>query len=472
MSADRILIVSSHGLGIRDIFLNETLSARLLQRFEIDLMSPFTSIRTDEWGIRKHYEIGQASGLGRFFKTLNHRAASTRLRMAFRRFHLETGWESLYEALRYYSDRPGIGINYERWARLDRGPLGALLSRATRLFPIRYPLSTEITKANYTAVVVTHPLDGECVIAAQIARRAGVPVICVVVGIDHLFTGGPVMMTPDLLLVWGAEQAEHWRDHHAVFRPQLANTRVVQVGGLSHDRMASETDRGLFADEYPLIDAEARVVTFAAFTERAYPNQPGTCDAILQTFSKLGVKGHLVVRVRPGNDEGIWREYALSRPDLVTIQIPRGVFFTKWNTESSINRATEEHEVKLFGATLRRSDVVVTAGFSTVYIDAFAAGTPAIATAITPDSAASESLLERTYRLYKLDVKSIVLVDIATSYEQLMEKVIRVLTSDEQSILNDEVKSVYELVAGSPDKLAGERAANAIFSFLNSTDLA
>jgi hypothetical protein len=466
LPTNRILVASSHGLGLREVLLNETFSEKLFERYEVDVLSPFNSTKIDEWGIKRHYTIGDTNRIQGFFRSLTHRALSTRTRLAFRKFYDYTGWPYVYEALRFYESHGVVGINRDKWAKIANTPFGSIIDRITRLFPIRYPQSSLIKKKNYDAVIVTHPLDGEGVIIAQIAKRAGVPVICIVTGIDHLFTGGPIMMEPDLLLVWGPEQNENWQEHHAKFFPKLKKTKIVQTGGLAHDRLISETDTKLFEIEYPEIDPDAKVVTFVAFSERAYPGQKATCDAILNTFNKQGVKGHLVVRVRPGREDQMWRGYAADRPGLVSVQIPTGIFFTKWTTQSKVYRANEQHEVSLFGATLRRSDLIVTAGFSTVFLDAFATGTPAIAVAIAPSPDTGPSHLEETYRLYAKNVKSIALVDLVTTFEHLEGKVSQALTQDGQRMLYEEVRPIYDLVAGSPDQRAGKRTADAIEDFL------
>ena len=467
MPTNSILVASSHGLGLREVLLNKTFSEKLFQRYEVDVISPFDSMKLDEWGIKRHYTIGDSNRIQHYFRSLTHRALSTRTRLAFRKFYDDTGWKYVYEALRYYESFGVVGINRDKWAKIANTSIGSIVDRIARLFPIRYPHASLISKKNYDAVIVTHPLDGEGVIIAQIAKRAGVPVICIATGIDHLFTGGPIMMEPDLLLTWGTEQDDNWREHHAKFFPKLRDTKVVQIGGLAHDRFISETGTKLFENEYPEVDSDAKVVTFVAFSERAYPGQMTTCDAILETFKKQGVKGHLVVRVRPGREDKMWREYAAERPGLVSVQIPTGIFFTKWTTQSKVDRANEQHEVSLFGATMRRSDLIVTAGFSTVFLDAFATGTPAIAVAIAPNPDSGPSHLEETYRLYAKNVESLAMIDLVTTFECLEQKVSQALVPEGQAELMREVNQIYDLVAGKPDNLAGERAASAICSFLD-----
>jgi hypothetical protein len=239
-------------------------------------------MKIDEWGIKRHYTIGDSNRIQRFFRSLTHRALSTRTRLAFRNFYDDTGWPYVYEALRFYESHGVVGINRDKWAKIANTPLGSIVDRIARVFPIRYPQASLIKKKKYDVVILTHPLDAEGVIIAQIAKRAGVPVICIVTGIDHLFTGGPIMMEPDLLLVWGPEQNDNWQKHHSIFLPKLKKTKIVQTGGLAHDRLISETDTKLFEIEYPEIDPDAKVVTFVAFLEWAYPGQKATCDAILK----------------------------------------------------------------------------------------------------------------------------------------------------------------------------------------------
>ena len=470
MTADRILVVAPHGIGLRDVLLNRALALFLFTRFEVDLISPFTSLRTDEWGIRKHFELGRAPGAQKVLKAINHRAVSTQTRLAFKRFHIETGWSASYRALRIYSSlAPETAIDHERWSRIDRGILGTLLRMATRPFPVLYPQAKLIKNGGYKAVFVTHPTDGECVVLASIARRARTPVICLASGADHLASGGPVMMTPDMLLAWGPEQAVEWDEHHATFRPELKSTELVVTGGLSHDQIVSDDSTQPFNDAYPLIGPSKTIVMFAAYTETSYPGQSETCDTILRSFAESNIDGHLVVRVRPGFDDDMWRRFAAANPDRVTIQTPSGAFFTKWDKTSWVERATEEADVRLYGATLRRSDLVVTAAFSTVFMDAFAAGTPSIAVGIPPLGGNPKGALQKAYRLYGEDLESVARLNFVTTTEQFQEKLKQGYSSEGKDVLLSESGRVYGLQGGVPDGKAGTRAAESIERFLADT---
>lgn len=118
-------------------------------------------------------------------------------------------------------------------------------------------------------------------------------------------------------------------------------------------------------------------------------------------------------------------------------------------------------------STLKRSSLIVTAAFSTVYLDAFAAGTPAIPVGVNPIGVGT-FILPEAYRLYKNDVKSFKNLDFVTDMNHLKQKIHAVLTSTaarEEHLA--EAGNVYRIQAGELDGKSGSRIVNAISEFLD-----
>jgi len=316
-------------------------------------------------------------------------------------------------------------------------------------------------------VFVTHPTEGECTIMATAARRRGIPVICLSMGSDNLSTGGPMMMDPDLLLLWGPEQVAELKDHHARFRPTLKSSQMREIGSLSHDHIFRERSSEAFKASYPKISDDATVVTFAGYTERGDPGQIITCRLILQFFEDHGINGHLVIRVRPYQNEiQIWSDFARDHPGKVTVQVPEGDLYTKWARESGpVIREVEEKDIALFASTLHRSKLLVMGAFSTVFLDAHAAGTPAIAVGIHSREQ-PDAYLEQIYKLHSQSIPSIAALDFVIDENELNKRLTEALLNPATDRFAEQSQWVYAAQAGNLDGGAGKRAATAIEELL------
>jgi hypothetical protein len=226
-------------------------------------------------------------------------------------------------------------------------------------------------------------VEGDNSAAGIAANRHGIPLVCIPMGVDNMHNA-PMQMDPDLFVLWGNEQKDALVRYHSSFRPSLKNSKHVVSGAIPHDQLI-KADRSYFDQAYPHIKPATTVVTFAAYTERGYPGQSITCELILSLFARLDIDGHLIVRMRAGLDKAVWDEFQLKYPDRVTIQDPRGALYSKWDSGRTIVRSVEEADYELFGATLKRSKLVVAASFSTVIFDAIAVGVPALASGLTKD---------------------------------------------------------------------------------------
>ncbi len=466
MKTYNLLIVAPYGIGVRDTLLNERLGNWLSENALCAIVSPYEFADRAEWPDSRSLGISRGRVADRLLRSINHRAFSVVQRTSFKRFHLEADWQPVYEALLMVARlTPSSYADYDRWDRLGRTIHGRAMRAISSHFPALYPGARGIRK--YDAVFVTHPTDPECAIMAQAARKQGVPVIAMSIGVDNLLTGGPMLFAPDLMFLWGSVQEHELREHHARFYPALSKVATVQVGALGQDGIASTGPLGTraFVREYPKIDPRMRVVTFAAYLEVAYPDQAATCRVILDTLDEAG-GGHLVVRARPGLDEGYWRSFVAERAGRVTLQIPRGALFKKWGQGMTLDRATELEDIDLYASTLRRSCLVVTGGYSTVFLDAYAAGTPSVP-AVLPATGETESFLSRMYALYAKSVPYAAKLDFVRDRSSLRRAVLEAQAPEGRAAILARMKPVFDEQVVANDGRAGERAAAAIAAFLD-----
>jgi len=464
----KLLLVAPYGIPLRDFVLNKAVSKYFFEESETDVLSPFTFTNPDEWGFGKHILLTTPSGFRRLPYIVASRIISTKFRASFEDFYTKTRWKSSLKAMMLHNE---IGVepvfNPHRWRLASRLPMSLILAAIDWNTTLQsLPFKRLILDNSYDAVVTSHPTEGASILVSASAKSAGVPVLCVVGGSDNLHSLGPVITNPDLISVWGPEQEEAWMDHQVILRPSLVKTVVRRGGSLLHDQIVdSENDRAQISS-VPGVPEGKPLVTFAAFVDTIYPGQTRVCQAILDVFSENQIDGHLLVRVRPGLDDDMWKDFGAKNLTRVTIQIPSGAFFTKWEGQQSVDLENEIRERDIYIATLKRSSLVITAAFSTVYLDAFAADTPVIATGATP-SGSPKSILQEVYHLYGDDLKSFAELDFITDLNQLKKKIYTALTSaDECKRIMNEARIMYNRQSGTPDGKSGDRVVAAISEFL------
>jgi hypothetical protein len=445
--------------------MNDILSDYLRSYFRIDVATDLPFNNPAEWGIENVISLTLHSKLSRFVNVLNHRSVDLRNRLEFKHFHELIEAPELYKIWQEWTspirrtDEPFQ--EFDRWDRVGRGFVGRMLRLIAEVFPTnRIGLGATLRKGHYDLVMLTHPTEGANVVIGMQAERAGIPTACLVMGLDN-FQSGPMFMSPDLFLLWGPDQTEWLRDKHAKFRPSLQASMSAEIGSLSHDRIVNQPDGDTFKNAYPHIAEDGPVVTFATYTVQADPGQRDACVSIMDSFDAHFPNGHLIVRVRPGLDEEYWHAFAAEYPGRVTIQIPIGSLFSKWDRNIMVDRSIEESDAAVYQATLRRSSLVVTSTFSTVYVDAHATGTPAIAVGIVPEGS-DDSWLIDVHNLYTQFIPHYEYIEFITNKDDLLRRVSTTLLEGQIADSQNAAKIVYAAIANIPDGKAGERAAIAM----------
>jgi hypothetical protein len=357
--------------------------------------------------------------------------------------------------------------DYDRWGLLGRPPASLAVNIISSWFPFNYPPAQLLDRKKYSALIVVHPTDGDSTLFAEAARKKAIPVICIIMGTDNLSTGGPMLMTPDLLLTWGPEQLSSFLVQHAGFRPALKSTKAASIGALAHDALSRSRSIDAFRRGFPHIRDGTTVVTFAAYAEIGYPGQTHVCKLILDYFQRNKLDAHLIVRVRPGIDEAIWHDFQKANDQAVSLQIPLGALYTKWSRSVEIVRNVEQADMDFYAATLHRSMLVVSATFSTVLLDAYAAGIPSIPVGIISEPGMGGHFAE-IYDAFGKNLSSYQVFPIVISEEQMFQIFDQVLLREEETQVLHAVGDVYERQVGVADGHAGQRAIDVIDRFIKS----
>ena len=461
----RILLVAPYGIALRDLLLIKELSGFLTETFDIDVLTEVNFADTSEWGISRVVNQSQSGILTKLGRSLNHRSIAVRRWMDFKPYHVQQELMPLYDVLVGVDEIQSVATpNYELWARIGSSFIGSFLRRATSFFPRFGPVYKSLKRGDYVAVLATHPTEGESNVIGSMANRCEVPLICWSMGVDNL-QGGPLVMRPDMFLLWGPEQEQYLQNHYKIFQPQLNDSTHSVIGALCHDTLA-ESNPDAFSEAYPHISPNDVVVMFAAYTETGYPGQPDTCREILNFFDKNDIDGHLVVRTRSDLDHVVWEKFQREEPDRVTLQSTKGVFFTKWSLNRTVSRAIELEEVELYGATLKRATMIASAAFSTVAFDAMALGTPALSLGLST-SPESRRFMADFYARGGSIIPALRYMDFITNEAHFESELMRILCGPQTNIPSEPNYRAYLEQVKPTSGASGSIAANAISEFLS-----
>jgi hypothetical protein len=460
----KLLVVSPYGIGLRELLLNPRIALRIKDEFEMDVYTGLNFADPREWGIHKIIPPTRSGFLSRIAHSIDQRSVWLRNFLDFKAFFLNNGLDSLFELfldIRIKKGQSNFPVSF--WHLVSRTPLKNLVSALLTPFPRFGVLPQLIKNGNYDVVLTTHPVEGENSAAGIAANRYGVPLVCIPLGVDNM-QNGPMQMDPDLFVLWGPEQEDYLVHHHMGFRPSLKNAVYKTSGAIPHDGLLA-ADRQHFDTTYPDISPDTTVVTFAAYTEAGYPGQSITCEIILSLFDRLGIDGHLVVRMRPDLDLQVWEKFLADHPERVTIQNPSGVLYSKWNIDRPAIRVVEASDYALFGATLKRSKLVVAASFSTVIFDAIAVGTPALASGLSTDLE-NRKYVKNHYDNCSEIIPALEFLDLIIDEQRLEEQVTKFLTTDDIDPDHFPNIGAYKAEITPTDGRAGQIALDAMIDLI------
>jgi hypothetical protein len=474
MKKPEILVVAPYGIAVRDLLYNDAIRAFFANDVEADMVSPIRLSPLDDWGIRlnqwpepvglKAKILLRISGYAQLFERMS----------SWREFHMAAGWHGVFAATRGVQKLSGnVGSWQQRmWSMIARIPGLRILRRIANSLQRFDPVTTQIlNRTDYDLIVVIHTVDPTSISFMKAASRRGIPTICIAMGSDNLHSGGPMLAAPNHLLVWGDEQKLSVVDHHARYYAPLRRTRVSVIGALPHDLLLPTLveDEDYFRSTYPEIKREDVVITFATYAQLANPGQKDICTTILSVFGGSKTKCHLIVRNRPGIDTDFWQEYSKNIDASVYIQEPTGALFTKWDGNYTAERDSEMEDIQLYRATLRRSNLVITSGYSTVCLDAYALGTPSVPTT-AGSSDDQPSFLRWMYNEYAKSLPFISELPFANTHDEIRRHVENAMSRNRSTETLELMRSTFEAQIGHNDGQAGDRLVQVLKEAVQKSD--
>lgn len=453
----RLLAVLPYGMALRNILLNAPLWSYLTRTFAIDLVTPVELVNSRDLQIsnivsRPFFERGILPRIRR--ACLEFLASVDQLA-----FFMQANEAESFRSIYRYSliERSTARKLFNWWiggtriARSLKGFVKGLVAMA----------ASPDTRM-YDVVLLGHNAERECIRYGILANQQSTPVVCVCMGLDNLMHG-PLVFVPDLLLVWGEEQHRDFAAQLA-FNPECAHTVCVRVGSTIHDTYLNS---GFTLDVNKLyaLESEDTVILFPAYVEKYLPFQVALCEVVLDYIRRSPRKLKLLVRLRPGFDEQMWRDLQDRYPHEVRLQIPLSSSFDKSGNVQMFDVNRETEDVELFAATLRRVAVLVTPTFSTMETDAHLFGKPSINAIFNPECRDERHPNLTWYLAGLAKTPEWGSMMVATSREELHEYLAMVLervTRDSHSM-----RSLFEFRATAADGRAGERAVSAIRDFIS-----
>jgi hypothetical protein len=375
---ERILAVLPYGMSFRNIVLNTTLWGHLTRTYQVDVLTPLDIRDQKALGIDTVFPFPR----GRLSRLLNQGLLYLRRRLDGADYYLTLDVGEELSIIYRYDAGPSRRRDILVLGGLRHTTVGRLLRRLTDQAPVAYGPARLLRRRRYKFVLIGHNDENECVLVGRAANALGVPVVCPAMGVDNV-RGGPIFFVPDLLLVWGREQAFDFAHFQIPFNAAMTRTVVSEIGCLVYDQYAREKDdREAFLRRHDIGDGD-RVVLFAPHVDTHLPGQPELCESVVRFIRSRRLPAKLLIRPRPNFDLPMWTAFQARHPDVVRLQVPEGASYDKSGHRDVVDLDRERADIQTFVATLRNSDLLLCPSFSTMSIDALALGTPSAVAAYT-----------------------------------------------------------------------------------------
>ncbi len=370
-------------MTFRNVVLNNHLWSYLTDRYDVDILTPLSVESQRDLRAREVFSYPQQGVLPQ----LTRRLLQVELYLRYLPFYTTLALDAELKIIRYRwlrsntARRLFVLLGRLGATRVGRW-IGALLSRVP--VPDRR-LVARILNGGYALVLCSHTHELVSIIVSRAAREAGVPVACIVLGVDNLINHGPMLMHPDLLLAWGRRQVEEFTEYQCRFEPRLKGVRVEVVGNLAYDMYTQMrmTPREDFVRSLGL-EADRRIILLTVTVEWFMPEQPRLAETIVRAIVESDPRAVLLIRPRPGFDQEVWRAFGRRFPEHVRVQTPVGRSYYTGPSESVVKIEEELAAMQQFADTLHHAEVVVTSTPSTIWLDALLFGRPSITVVYNP----------------------------------------------------------------------------------------
>jgi hypothetical protein len=463
-----VLLVLNYGASIKNFLMNEELWSYLTGTYHVDVISDGTIENPQQIGIRRSFQFHSEAGfLGKVLRRIDLYFISRLFMIHYAPLLLDTGFAFLYGEIH----RAWLVTDPEKSRHLLWGGFGksALFKRCRKFFssfPRFVPLWMPFLKdSRYKFVLISNFIEPLSFPIARHAQQKGIPVFASIMGIDNVSTGGPFMAVPDLLFLWGREQAGEFEQIQKCYNAELSSTRVHLCGNLIYDqylRLSREMDcRGELKRRYGLPE-DHEIILFPAYVEYLWPHQDLLCRKIIEFIRKHGLRVRLLVRVRPGMDEQMWKDLEKEFNGEIIVQIP-GSAYDKSSQCPVFSPVAADEDVKEFVAAFQSASLLVLPSFSSTVIDASLFGIPSFVAAYGYGGYVREQDERRFFETMNLYYPHRADYNVFLSEEDLFDALHSFFIGNRREGFVS--SRLFEAIAYSRDGNAGRRYVEAIESF-------
>jgi hypothetical protein len=304
------------------------------------------------------------------------------------------------------------------------------------------------------------PLHAEEWLPIQVARDMGIRTALAVLSWDNLSTKSRLPLPVDRILVWSDQMARELTEYYPGIPP--GTVHVTGAPQFDYYFLAEyEESRETFFRRFGG-DPTRPLIVYAGVTPSLVPEEPRIVEELAASLSRGEVAGNpqLLIRLHPKDGGGRYAAFRTGRS---------GVFLMVPGERSGGNLKTwqpDPEDMRLLAGTMRHGDVHINIA-STMTLDAAILDRPVINVRYLP-GAAADALpwgmqgYEMTHYRPLMDTGGF---RMAASHAELLKEISRYLADPARE--RSERRRMVELVCGTPDGHAGERAARALIPLIS-----
>tara|TARA_Y200000002_G_C22686359_1_gene666146 strand:- start:972 stop:2378 length:1407 start_codon:yes stop_codon:yes gene_type:complete len=368
MQKEKILIVLPYGMCVRQIILNQDLWNYLIGSYQVDIMTP-SKISNDIKGINEIIDPMPKNFLLKIFYKISRKSLFSFQASKMVNFFLDNNigenfalrWRWFGDYAKHIVVMSGL-VNIKFIGSFIKNYLSFL----TKIYPIFF-----LKKNNYNSIIVTHISDLDCALMGIGANKLEIPLISITLGLDN-YAHGPLMFKPNLMLLWGEEQLEEFKDYHLEQNEDFLDIEYTKIGSLIHDnylKIKEKNTKNYLLKNYSL-DCNQKFILVAVMNNEVLSNQVDLCKLLLNYLDNKNLKHKLLIRKLPLIDNDIWNKFYLNYKERIVIQEPRSAAFDKRTNGLEFDLKSSAEDVEELVQTLERSDLVVGLYPSTLLLDA------------------------------------------------------------------------------------------------------
>jgi hypothetical protein len=379
-------------MGVRNFLFNPEIWSYLTTEFDLDIVTTVDIKDHKALGIRRCYNVSEVNGLRRIVRGLGNRIVERLAMIGIVQFHILGGDPEVLDITWSAFNKRGLGRTALLWSSLHGTLIGSVIRGVAQRLLRFHPINP-VTRSRYSLIVLGHSFAPDCVAYGIAGHRRGIPVVCSPFNVDAM--KHPLVFTPDLLLLWGEEEQIVFQRSQLRCFAYLSRTDVKVIGAPIHDAYRTAAPTGQVREMYG-IAADERIIVYPAFPDGVVPHQYSLCEVLVEILRSADIRARIIVRIRPGSEDGEWRALAARNKEYVVLQSPQGSAYDKTGRRREFIFATERKEVDLYADTLASASLLISPVYTTMMMDSLTIGTPVIVVPVDfagPDSPTGASAM-------------------------------------------------------------------------------